>query len=78
MGEPCPALLALRGPFPQSPKPSLDGPPSHHGNSSRVFLEPQVPLPAIREAKCDSVLTVTMGPGSTLTGGLLLRHKQLI
>ena len=43
-----------------------------------VFLEPQAPLPARMEAKCDSVLTVTMGPGSTLAGGLLLRHKQLI
>ena len=25
-------------PFPQSPTPSLDSPPSHHGNSSRSFF----------------------------------------
>lgn len=56
VGEPHPALPALKRPLPSSPTPSLDGPPSHHGSSSRV-LEPQAPLPARMEAKCDSVST---------------------
>lgn len=61
----------------KAPLPALDSPPGPWQQLPE-FLEPQAPLPARMEAKCDSVLTMTMSPGSTLWGPHRCEHKQLV